>query len=260
MSHPAPVNSREAIDARRAEGRIPRLAPFAVVFARPVLALLAQVLTTLLFVRLEVQDAPVAVRHWWTVYGTLVDLGCVVILLGLTRHEGVRLLDLVSFDRSKLRTDVLIGLGIVLVVFPLTVIGGAMVASRVAYGALNPVFPEAGFIRTLPFWAVVYSRLIWWPLWSFTEELVYQGYSLPRLQIISRSTWCPVALVALGWSLQHSFLPWIDPRHGLYLFLAFVPLTIALQVVYLRVRRLTPLVIGHGLMDLSSVLLLLRVG
>ena len=129
MSHPAPVNSREAIDARRAEGRIPRLAPFTVVFARPVLALLAQGLTT-----------------------------------------------------------------------------------------------------------------------------------LPRLQVISRSTWCPVALVALGWSLQHSFLPWIDTRHGLYLFLAFVPLTIALQVVYLRVRRLTPLVIGHGLMDLSSVLLLLRVG
>jgi hypothetical protein len=67
-------------------------------------------------------------------------------------------------------------------------------------------------------------------------------------------------LVAFGWSLQHAFLPWIDPRHGLYLFLAFLPLAIALQVVYRRVRRPTPLVIGHGLMDLSSVLLLLRVG
>ena len=255
-----PANSPEAIGARFAEGRIPRLAPIAVVFARPLLALLAQGLTTLLFVRLDVQGAPVTVRHWWTVYGTLVDLGCLAFLLWLTRHEGIRLLDLVSFDRWRVKTDLLIGLGIVVVVFPVTVVGGGRVASLVAYGSLNPVFPEAGFIRTLPFWAVVYSRLIWWPIWSFTEELVYQGYSLARLQSVTRSTWRSVALVGLGWSLQHSVLPWIDPRHALYLFLTFVPLTIALQVIYLRVRRLTPLVIGHWAMDLASVLLLLRAG
>jgi hypothetical protein len=37
-----------------------------------------------------------------------------------------------------------------------------------------------------------------------------------------------------------------------------VPLTIAMQLVYRRLRRLSALVVGHWLMDLASVLLLLR--
>lgn len=43
------------------------------------------------------------------------------------------------------------------------------------------------------------------------------------------------------------------------MFLAFVPLTLAMQFIYLRVRRLTPLIIGHWLMDLTSVLFMLQI-
>jgi hypothetical protein len=44
------------------------------------------------------------------VYGTLIDVGCVLLLWRLTRREGIGLLDLVGFQRSRLFRDVLLGL------------------------------------------------------------------------------------------------------------------------------------------------------
>ena len=101
-----------------------RLAPWLMLFARPALAILAQGITILVFIQLQIQSPAVAVRNWWTVYGTLVDIGCLALLFWLTRREGIRIFDLISFDKSKLKNDILLGLGIFLVIFPLTVFGG----------------------------------------------------------------------------------------------------------------------------------------
>lgn len=254
------ANFPEVVQSRLAEGRIPRFGPWLMLLARPALALFAQGAIFLLFTQLKVPNAPVAIRNWWSVYGTLIDVGCLGLLIWLTRREGIRLRDLISFSRSHLKRDVLLGLGIMIVVFPVCVFGGGMLAMRIAYGSPNPELPEATFIRTLPLLGVLYSRILWWPLWSLTEELTYNGYALPRLKALTGSTWLSVAAVAFSWSIQHSFLPWVNPQHGLYLFLTFIPLTIVLQLIYLRVRRLTPLVIGHWLMDLASAVFMLQVG
>ena len=115
-----------------------------------------------------------------------------------------------------------------------------MLDNLMTYGTLQPDYPEAGFMRTLPLLGVLYSRLLWWPLWSFTEELTFRGYSLPRLQVITGRTWLSVALVACAWALQHSFLPWINLQHAVYLIITFLPLTVAMPLITLRVRRLPP--------------------
>ena len=253
-------NSQEVLRDRLASGHIPRFALGSILLARPALAILAQGITLLFFVQRRVPSPTIAVRNWWTVYGTLVDLGCLALLAWLVKREGIRLLDLVGFDKSKLKTDLLLGLGIFVFVFPLTVFGGGMLASRLAYGSLQAELPQWAFIRALPLLAVLYSRLLWWPIWSFTEELTFQGYALPRLRALTKSTWIPVALVSFCWALQHSFIPWINLQHAVYLLLTFLPLTIALPLIYLRVRRLTPLIVGHWLMDLASVLFMLQVG
>ena len=129
----------------------------------------------------------------------------------------------------------------------------------IAYGSMNPTFPEATFIRTLPLLAVLYSRILWWPLWSVTEEMTYTGYALPRLIAITRSPWLSVIIVSIFYSLQHCFLSIADFRYGFYTFLLFIPLSLALELIYLRVKRLTPIIIGHWLMDLASVLFMLQI-
>jgi hypothetical protein len=260
MTAPVAINFTEAIQTRLTGGRVPGFGPLLMIVVRPALALIAQGITFLILAQLNVSNPGIAVRNWWSVYGTLIDLGCLGLLLWLTRREGVRLGDLVAFSKSRLKKDIPLGLGIFIVVFPVTVFGGGMLAQLIAYGSLNPVLPEATFIRSLPLLGVLYSRILFWPIWSVTEELTYNGYALPRLKALTGSTWISVALVGFFWSIQHSFLPWVNPQHALYLFLTFVPLTIAMQVIYLRVRRLPPLILGHWLMDLVSVLFMLQIG
>jgi hypothetical protein len=254
------INSQEAIQPRVTEGIIPRFGPLLMLFARPAFILLAQGLTYLLFLLLDVPNAGVVLRNWWPVYGTLVDIGCLGLLLWLTHHEGIRLFDLIGFDVKRLKTEIPLGLGLFVIIFPVTIFGGGMLAQLITYGKLNPVFPEYTFMRTLPLLGLLYARILWWPIWSATEEMTYTGYALPRLIAMTKSRWLSVAIVAFFFSLQHSFLMLAGFRFGFYMFLTFIPLSIAMLIAYLRIRRLLPLIVAHWLMDLSNVLFLFQAG
>ena len=254
------LNSAEAIQPRVVQGRVPRYGPILALVARSAFILLFQGITFLILTQRNVPNAEVALRNWWPVYGTLADLGCLAVLIGLTKREGIRLFDLIGVVKSKLKTEIPLGLGIFAVVFPVTVFGGGMLAQLIVYGQLNPPFPENTFIRTLPVWALVYARVLWWPIWSATEEMIYNGYALPRLVEMTRSRWFSVAVVSFFFSLQHSFLMLAGFQFGLYMFLTFVPLTLTMELIYLRIRRLPPLIVAHWLMDLSNVLFLFQAG
>jgi uncharacterized protein len=254
------LNSTQVIQSHLSEGRIPRYGPMLMLVARPTLILLFQGITLLLFMRLNVQNPTVEIRNWWSVYGTLVDFGCLGLLIWLTKREGIGVLDLIGFVISKLKTDIPLGLGIFISVGFVTLFGGGMLAMRIVYGSLNPVFPENTYTRVLPLLAVLYSRILWWPLWSATEEITYNGYALPRLIALTQSRWLSVLIVSFFFSIQHSFLMLADFQYGLYMFLTFVPLTIAMELIYLRIRRLPPLIVAHWLMDFSNVLIMLQVG
>ena len=104
------VNSPEAIQSRLLDGRIPRYGPMLMLIARPALILIFNRLTLLLFLQLHIPNAAVEVRNWSSVYGTLVDFGCLGLLFWLTRREGIRLRDLIGFIRTKLKTDIILGL------------------------------------------------------------------------------------------------------------------------------------------------------
>jgi membrane protease YdiL (CAAX protease family) len=227
-------------------------APFLMVFARPILAILAQGLLIVLFVALK--QPSYNVTAWWTVYGTLIDIVCLILLVNLLKREGKSLFDLLSFNKGKIFSDVLIGLGIFIFVFPLAMAIGSILSSLMVYGSLEPNLPEGAYARELPLWAVLYSRIIWWVLWSFTEELTYQGYALPRIQVITGRKWVAVLIVGFGWALQHSFLPYITVSHSVWMFIMFFPLAVAMQLLYLKIKRLFPLIVAHWAMDLISVI------
>ncbi len=256
----ASINSHEAIQERIASGRVPRFGPMLMLFARSAFILLAQGITFLLFLQLKIPNAAVVIRNWWPVYGTLVDLGCLGLLVWLTRREGIRLFDLVGLVKSKLKTEIPLGLGLFIVIAPITIFGGGMLAKLITYGTINPEFPEYTFMRALPLFALLYARILWWPIWSATEEMTYNGYALPRLLVMTKSRWLSVAIVSFFFAIQHSFLMLAGFKFGIYMFLAFLPLSIAMTLVYLRIRRLPPLIIAHWLMDLSNVLFLYQVG
>ena len=60
-----------------------------------------------------------------------------------------------------------------------------------------------------------------------------------------------VAIVAFWFALQHCALDThFDWRFILYRFFSFLPLTIIVLVLYLKLRHLTPLIVCHVCLDL----------
>ncbi|MGA8343146.1 MAG: CPBP family glutamic-type intramembrane protease [Candidatus Sulfotelmatobacter sp.] len=132
--------------------------------------------------------------------------------------------------------------------------------SWLIYGSTHPpTFAGMLSARALPLWGVAYSLSAWWLVWSPTEEMTYNGYALPRIEVLSGGRWKAVAIVGFWWALQHSFLPFIlDWQYVAGRFFAFLPGVVAFMLIYLRLRRLPPLILAHWAMDISAVFFTLQ--
>ena len=244
-------NSKVKIQERLQAGRISRKWPVIMVFARLIFAVLLAALVAGLFMMQGHPTPWQAAAPWWIVYGTLIDLGCLVLLAWLARREGIRLLDLISFERQRLGSDLLIGLGLI-IIFVVLGVGGSILFALLIYG--TPIAPPT--MGELPLWGAMYSLLIWPIIWALAEEMTYQGYSLPRLEVLSRRGWLAVLIVGFGWAIQHSAMPLIpDGQWVLYRFVSNLAIGIVFPILYLRIRRLLPFIIAHWAANFISVLM-----
>jgi membrane protease YdiL (CAAX protease family) len=113
----------------------------------------------------------------------------------------------------------------------------------------------------LPLPAALYGVLVWPFLWGLTEQMTYNGYLLPRFQVLSRRTSVAIAVVAFVWSLQHAFMPLtFHAKFMLFRLLASVPSSVFETLLYLRLRRLVPFAVAHALMDGATVLIPMLTG
>jgi len=250
------ANDPATIQRRIDLGRIGWSGPLALTAARTVLLLVVQTVVALGFFARGHPSPWQAQAPWWSVYATIVDIGCLLLLRRQARREGVRLADLFGVDRSRLGREVLWGLAYLLLLFPV-VQGGRVLASWVAYGTAQVDFarmaPGLLVARRLPPWAVGYSLSIFWLLWSPTEEVTYQAYCAARLRALTGRTWVTLGLVGFWWAFQHSVLPLVlDWRLTVFRFLQFLPLVMLMQLLYLRTRRLPRMIVMHWPMDLLA--------
>ncbi len=243
------LNAKSMIQERAASGLVSWKWPLAIVFARLLLALLAQSLIALVFFHSE-PSPYLAAGKWWPVYGVLIDLGCFFLVTWQAGKEGLRFRDLINFDSHQLGRDILRGLLYILWVFPLAMLG-ILGFSMLLYG--SPQSPSV--YSSLPVWAAIYSLVFFPVLWGIMEQCTYQGFALPRLEGSLKNTGLAVAIVVFGWGLQHIALPLtFDLRFMLFRFLSFLPLAVVMTLVYLRTRRLVPFIVAHWAVDMIGIL------
>ena len=250
-SSTVPLNALSSIEERVAAGRISWAGPLFLAALRPLLFFSAQALLALVYFAIHRPGPWNEAGRWWNVYGTAVDIGCLVGLRIYTRKEGIRIRDLIGPLKLRRGRDVFVGLGLFLLIFPCFV-GGGILMQRVLYGSLDPAI-AAYFTQphALPLWAFIYSVTLWWVISSPTEEVIYQGYALPRLQALSGRTWMAVTIVGFWWAAQHAVLPFVpDTKYLLFRLLAFIPGVFVCMFVYLRTHRLGPLIAAHWCMDI----------
>lgn len=247
----ASANSRRSLLHRREVGVLTWRGPALMLFARAAFAVGAQAVVAAVF---ALRGSPTPwhdAEPWLPVYGTLIDIGCVALLWRLTRREGIGLFDLVGFERTRLVRDALLGLALIPVSL-VFIFGGTYAAGWIVYGAPAPPY----FLGGLPLPAALYGVLVWPFIWGLVEQMTYNGYLLPRFQVLCRRTSVPIAVVAFAWSLQHAFMPLtFDAKFMTYRTLAALPLAVFETLLYLRLRRLVPLALAHALMDGTTVLI-----
>jgi len=244
-------NSNEAILDRVSTGTLTWRGPALMLFARAACAVGAQALVAGVFA-LRSSSAPWHdAEPWLPVYGTLIDVGCLALLWLLTRREGIRLFDLVGFERSRLLRDALLGLALIPACLAF-ILAGVYAAGWLLYGTLTPPF----LFGRLPLPAALYGILVFPIVWGLTEQMTYNGYLLPRFQVLCRSTSLAIVIVSFEWSLQHAFMPLtFDAKYMMFRFLSSVPNSVFQTFLYLRLRRLIPLAVSHAVLDGASVVI-----
>ena len=111
-SEPLPAaNSQAEVDKRAALGQILWAGPLAAVSARTVLMILAQASVAGFYLLRHHPSPWRAAAPWWSVYGILVDIGCLALMAGFLRSEGIRLRDLIGSIRLRGGRDIFVGIG-----------------------------------------------------------------------------------------------------------------------------------------------------
>ena len=219
--------------------------------ARTLLILLGQTLFFLFYLAKGEPSPWAEAGKWWTVWGTVADIGILILLYVLTRRSGI---SIQAFSALKRRDVLLTGLKFFLILIPFVALG-SVGGSWLVYGSWHSsLAPGQLYGRQIPLWAILYSFFIWAPIWSVTEELFYNGYLSSQTAAKSGRHWLTLLPVSFWWALQHSFLPLIlDWHYVIWRFLVFVPCVLVLNLLYLNTRKLPAVIVAHFLLDIVAV-------
>ena len=220
--------------------------------ARLVFAFLAQALTAGLFAIGGSTNAWHDATAWWPVYSTITDLLCLFALVWLTRREGMKIIDLIGAKGKDIFKQLAWTPVYLLAVAPTAIL--ASIITQAYYGtALPPMIA----VVNLPLPGELYGLIVWPIIWVITEELVYLGYLLPRLEVVFGKTWLAVLVVVLFWGLQHLAMPFIlDEQDLISRVLAATAAISSFPIVFvLWRRRLVPLMGVHYIADLATAFL-----
>ncbi len=193
--------------------------------------------------------------YYWpfsALFGNLISIGVLAVLL---QREGSSLAQLYHFDREHLRVDLIITLIIFVLMGPIAMLPTTMLSNWL-FGSSQGGY-ELMF-KPLPVWTATLALLF--PLTiAFAELPTYFGFIKPRLEQALHNRWLALLLAAGFLALQHITLPFLlDGRFVAWRTLMFLPFALAIGLALNWRPRLLPyFMIGHALIDLSTVIILM---
>ncbi|MQA16475.1 MAG: CPBP family intramembrane metalloprotease [Pseudonocardiaceae bacterium] len=192
----------------------------------------------------------------------LVNLISLALLARLTAREGIRLRDLIGFDRALFGRDV--GLGLLwLVVLNVPFVVAIMLTTVALTRPADAQAVGEGFEQVFAGRADQALAAVEFPLWwailtvaSFSllnpvvEEMHYRGYVQPRLAALSGRSWVGVGVTAVGFAAQHITYAYTGAAMLVY-FVAFLVWGTGAGLIYRWQRRLPSLIVTHFVVNAS---------
>lgn len=189
------------------------------------------------------------ISNWWSVIATLVNVITLVILIMFQKKQGRTYRELINLEKGKTK-----GRQIVLMTLLIVFVGmaGMYLAGFICYGVIPYAAPM--LIAPIPLWLAVINFFLLPVSTALAEDGLYLGAGVNGI----KNKYFAILVPAFFFALQHSFIPVLfDMKYIIYRFLSFLPLTIILVWKYYKERNPLPIMIGHGIIDVFTVLQIL---
>ena len=246
-------NSVEEIQKKTHSGMIHWLWPVIMLLSRTILFLVFGFLISIILGFFKINEPLSDVTRWWTYQVICTNILCFFLLSWLSSKENMKFLDLIGFNQKLVKRDMLLVLALLI---PSGIIGyfGVHLAGVWLYGNTPPTF----MFQSLPIWAAVFSVIIFPLTNALVETTTYFGYSFQRIAVLSRNKWLAFFIAASFLALQHIGIPlYLDLKYMLWRFVSFLPFAFFAGYVYLKIRRLFPIIVLHYLADLPLAIVTL---
>lgn len=189
------------------------------------------------------------ISNWWSVIASVVNVFTILILFIITKKQKSNYWELINYQKGKTTGK---QIAIISIVIVLVGMAGMYLAGFVCYGIIPYAAPM--MIAPIPLWLAIINIFILPISTAFAEEGLYLGCGVNQIQ----NKYMAIIIPVLFFALQHSFIPTLfDIKYIIYRFLSFLPLTIILCLYYYKKRNPLPIMVGHAIIDVATVMQIL---
>jgi uncharacterized protein len=194
-----------------------------------------------------------------TIYFTIVNVICFLLLRRIVKNEGRSLKELINFQPKHLGKDILYGilwLFLLYIPFVLAVIGTMFIL----YGADFTQHFQTVFVGDLENESFSRPRILLWfaagisLIFPFLnapiEELMYRGYAQPLFIKRYKKVWIGILIPSVGFALQHMILA-ASLQGAIVYAAAFLVWGIGSGFIYHKQKRLFPLIVCHFIVNVA---------
>lgn len=189
------------------------------------------------------------ISNWWSVVASIVNVVTILLLVLLARKQGCSYWKLINYEKGKTTAKQVFVMSVVILIVGVL---GMYLAGYVCYGVIPYAAPM--MIAPIPLWVAIANVFVLPVTTAFAEDGLYLGCGVNQI----KNKFLAIVVPALFFALQHSFIPVLfDARYIVYRFLSFLPLTFILCWVYYKKRNPVPIMVGHTIIDVATVMQIL---
>ena len=189
------------------------------------------------------------ISNWWSIVATVVNITTIIILFLLAKKHNSSYAKLINYKKGK-TTKKQATIMALIILFVCT--WGMYIAGLICHGKFPYSAPM--MIAPIPAALAIINLILLPATVSFAEDGLYLGCGVNQI----KNKYAAIIVPAFFFALQHCFIPTLlDTKYIIYRFLSFLPLTIILCWHYQKHRNPVPLMIGHELIEIASVVMIL---
>lgn len=189
------------------------------------------------------------ISNWWSIAASVVNIFTIFLLVFAAKRNGITYRKLINYQKGITKIKEIIAVSVMIIILGFA---GMYLAGFLCYGVIPYAAPM--LIAPIPKVPAIINVLILPVSTAFAEDGLYLGCGVNSI----KNKTCAILIPAFFFALQHSFIPVLfDARYIIYRFISFLPLTIVLCRYYYKKRNPLPVMIGHGIIDIATVLQIL---